>query len=92
MTFWGEYAAPAEFVDLRIHTYHSWDGQFSPDEKASQYCLNVVRKLHLIPSAGSDFHGRIKRKVGFGRVRGVGPGLIHVLKSCRGLPISTGRE
>ena len=56
-------------------TYH--------DEKASHYYLNVAKQLTLIPTAGSDFHGRIKPHVAFGSVRAVGPELISVLKSCR---------
>jgi predicted metal-dependent phosphoesterase TrpH len=56
------------------------------DEKASHYYLNLAKKLNLIPSAGSDFHGRIKPHVAFGSVRAVGPELISVLKSCRRAP------
>ena len=56
------------------------------DEKASHYYLNVAKKLNLIPSAGSDFHGRIKPHVAFGSVRAVGPELISVLRSCRHAP------
>jgi hypothetical protein len=56
------------------------------DEKASHYYLNLAKKLNLIPSAGSDFHGRIKPHVAFGSVRAVGPELISVLRSCRHAP------
>ncbi len=56
------------------------------DEKATHYYLNLARKLSLIPTAGSDFHGRIKPHVTFGSVRAVGPELINVLKSCRHVP------
>ena len=30
------------------------------DDKASHYYLGVAAKLRLIPTPGSDFHGRIK--------------------------------
>lgn len=56
------------------------------DEKARHYYLNLARKLNLIPTAGSDFHGRIKPHVAFGSVREVGPELVNVLKSCRRAP------
>jgi predicted metal-dependent phosphoesterase TrpH len=56
------------------------------DDKASHYYLNVAKKLTLIPTAGSDFHGRIKPHVAFGSVRALGPELISVLKSCRRPP------
>jgi predicted metal-dependent phosphoesterase TrpH len=59
-------------------TYH--------DDKACRYYLNLAKKLTLIPTAGSDFHGRIKPHVAFGAVRAVGPELISVLKSCRRAP------
>jgi len=56
------------------------------DDKACHYYLNLARKLTLIPTAGSDFHGRIKPNVAFGSVRAVGPELISVLESCRHAP------
>ena len=56
------------------------------DEKATHYYLNVAKKLTLVPTAGSDFHGRIKPHVAFGSVQAVGPELIGVLKSCRRAP------
>ncbi len=56
------------------------------DDKACHYYLNLARKLNLIPTAGSDFHGRIKPNVAFGSVRSVGPELISALKSCRHAP------
>ncbi len=56
------------------------------DDKACRYYLNLARKLTLIPTAGSDFHGRIKPNVAFGSVRAVGPELISALKSCRHAP------
>jgi 3',5'-nucleoside bisphosphate phosphatase len=56
------------------------------DAKASHYYLNLASKLRLIPTAGSDFHGRIKPHVAFGSVRSVGPELIRVLESCRREP------
>jgi hypothetical protein len=58
------------------------------DERASMYYLEIARKLNLIPSSGSDFHGRLKPHVAFGSVRSVGPELIQVLKSCRRAPDS----
>jgi len=60
------------------------------DEKASQYYLNLAAKMRLIPTAGSDFHGRIKPHVAFGSVRNVGPELIQVLRSCRRAPRKPG--
>jgi len=60
------------------------------DEKASRYYLNLAAKLRLIPTAGSDFHGRIKPHVAFGSVRDVGPELIQVLRSCRRVPRAAG--
>ncbi len=56
------------------------------DDKACHYYLNLARKLTLIPTAGSDFHGRIKPQVAFGSVRAMGPELISVLRSCRHVP------
>ncbi len=53
------------------------------DESASEYYLNIAKKLRLIPSAGSDFHGRIKPRVAFGSVRTMGRELIYVLQSYR---------
>lgn len=42
-------------------TYH--------DEKMTALYLDIARKLDLVPTAGSDFHGRIKPHVPFGCVR-----------------------
>ncbi len=56
------------------------------DDKSSLYYLSMARKLNLIPSSGSDFHGRLKPHVPFGSVRAVGLELISVLKSCRHMP------
>jgi 3',5'-nucleoside bisphosphate phosphatase len=58
---------------------------FTPyhDEKMSAYYLGLAKKLNLIPTAGSDFHGRIKPHVTFGSVRAIGPELISVLRSCK---------
>jgi len=58
------------------------------DERASLYYLEIARRLNLIPSSGSDFHGRLKPHVAFGSVRSIGTELIHVLKGCRQAPES----
>jgi predicted metal-dependent phosphoesterase TrpH len=42
-------------------TYH--------DEKMTAHYLEIARQLDLVPTAGSDFHGRIKPHVSFGCVR-----------------------
>jgi 3',5'-nucleoside bisphosphate phosphatase len=58
---------------------------FTPyhDQKMAAYYLGLARKLNLIPTAGSDFHGRIKPDVAFGSVRAIGPQLISLLRSCK---------
>ena len=53
------------------------------DDKVSQYYLNIARKLSLIPTTGSDFHGRVKPHVAFGSVRAIGHELVPVLKKYR---------
>jgi 3',5'-nucleoside bisphosphate phosphatase len=56
------------------------------NDKASLYYQGLASELQLIPSAGSDFHGRLKPNVPFGSIRAAGVELVELLKSCRGTP------
>ena len=43
----------------------------------------IARELDLVPTAGSDFHGRIKPHVPFGSVRDGGPEIVEELRKRR---------
>ena len=43
----------------------------------------IARELDLVPTAGSDFHGRIKPHVAFGSVRDGGPEVVEELRKRR---------
>lgn len=53
-------------------TYH--------DEKMTALYLDIARKLDLVPTAGSDFHGRIKPHVTFGCVRNGSYAIVESLR------------
>jgi len=56
-------------------TYH--------DEEQTAYYLHLARQLDLIPTAGSDFHGRIKPQVAFGQVQNGSYWMVEALKERR---------
>ena len=57
-------------------TYHE------PEQTA--YFKSVAEELDLVPTAGSDFHGRIKPHIRFGAVRDGHYGMVERLRNGRG--------
>ena len=66
-----------DFVDLHIHTIHSGEAPYAPEEM-----FELAREPGMAALAFS-FHGRIKPHVAFGSVRAIGFELIRVLRNCR---------
>jgi len=63
-------------VGLEVYTsYHK-------PEQTALY-LEIAKELDLVPTAGSDFHGRIKPHVDFGSVKDGGPWMVEELRKRR---------
>lgn len=61
---------------LEVYTsYHD-------DEQTRSY-LEEAKKLDLVPTAGSDFHGRVKPHVAFGSIREGGYEMVEALRERR---------
>jgi predicted metal-dependent phosphoesterase TrpH len=53
------------------------------DERQTVYYTGLARTLDLVPTAGSDFHGRIKSHVAFGSVKDGRPWMVDELRNRR---------
>jgi hypothetical protein len=63
-------------VGLEVFTsYH--------DGEQTEHYAEEARKLDLVPTAGSDFHGRVKPHVAFGSVRDGGYEMVEALRDRR---------
>lgn len=63
-------------IGLEVHTsYHQ------PEQTA--YYGRLAAEFDLVPTAGSDFHGRIKPHVRFGDIRAAGPEILDRLRERR---------
>ena len=51
-----------------------------------QYYAKLARHLDLVPTAGSDFHGRLKPSIGFGEAHGGTLEMLDQLKARRTFP------
>jgi predicted metal-dependent phosphoesterase TrpH len=63
-------------VGVEVYTsYH--------DERQTVYYTGLARTLDLVPTAGSDFHGRVKSHVAFGSVKDGRPWMVDELRTRR---------
>jgi len=63
-------------IGLEVYTsYH--------DAEHTRYYAEEARQLGLIPTAGSDFHGRVKPHVAFGSIRDGGYEMVEALRKRR---------
>jgi hypothetical protein len=53
------------------------------DRGQADFYLEITRELGLVPTAGSDFHGRIKPHVAFGSVKDGRPWMVEELRKRR---------
>jgi predicted metal-dependent phosphoesterase TrpH len=53
------------------------------EKSISEYYKDLAAELDLIPTAGSDFHGRIKPQVLFGSLNGGGYWMVKELEKRR---------
>lgn len=53
------------------------------DDDQTRTYLEEARKLDLVPTAGSDFHGRVKPHVAFGSIRACGYEIVEALRKRR---------
>ena len=61
---------------LEVHTsYHT--------PELTAFYGGLAAELDLVPTAGSDFHGRIKPHVRFGDIRDGGPEILERLRARR---------
>jgi predicted metal-dependent phosphoesterase TrpH len=68
----------AGLAGLEVYTpYH--------DDRQTRYFAGEARALDLVPTAGSDFHGRVKPHVAFGSVRNGGYEMVEALRERRPL-------
>jgi predicted metal-dependent phosphoesterase TrpH len=53
------------------------------DDEQTRSFLEEAKKLDLVPTAGSDFHGRVKPHVAFGSIRDGGYEMVEALRERR---------
>ncbi len=65
-------------VGLEVFTFYH-----TPEQ--TNYYLEIAKKLDLVPTTGSDFHGRIKPHIRIGELKEGGYWMIEELRKRRGL-------
>jgi predicted metal-dependent phosphoesterase TrpH len=53
------------------------------DPEQARLYLSLAEELDLVPTAGSDFHGRVKPHVAFGHIKQGGYGMVEALRAKR---------
>jgi hypothetical protein len=74
-----EAAFISELKEMGLEGLEVWTSYH--DAVQSEYYLGVARSLGLMPTAGSDFHGRAKPDVLFGSIRQGTPEMLATLRS-----------
>ncbi|MFO7733768.1 MAG: hypothetical protein R6X21_08975, partial [Candidatus Aminicenantes bacterium] len=64
-------------VGMEVYTFYH-----TPEQTAAY--RDVAEELDLVPTAGSDFHGRIKPHVAFGALREGDYGMVERLRERKG--------